>query len=313
MIIKIFFILLFTAILTFIICVFIIPYPNPSSNIIPLSDNVLGINLDNNTIDNMIPQDIFPLQWPLTTLPINSVRTYNVSVRSLRWIEYLSQNKVSIFIGLNNISDVDILMKHLENWSQLQLSHIIAYSVSNETTNVNDMINTVKYLQSSFANVVGSEKPVTACLKYSSYWIQSTYPPSSATFTDSAIQLFSVIDIICFNIYGTFFDLSQQPSLSWSEGSVIRNQFKSIRTAMSKANLSSHPFWASEIGWGGATGSKATKINNVANEKVFYTNFLQAKQDGVIPDNMFWFSLTDSNNEYFGLYTNNGNKLINKF
>jgi hypothetical protein len=220
-------------------------------------------------------------------------------------------------------SEVDMLATSISSWTQNQRANIIAYSVYNEpkTTDIVDsLIDTIVYLKSKLSIIPGALKPVTVCLKFTNLWINPTYPISSAKFTDKALQLFTYLDFI----YGSFFDESNtvkrykgnlqnalSESLSWSDGSILNNQFKAVRTAMAKAGISSYKFWASEIGWQGAPDGISTAWNNLANEKKFYTNFLLTpKDDNILPDRLFWFSLRDSGTEYFGLYTSD---FISKF
>jgi hypothetical protein len=213
-------------------------------------------------------------------------------------------------------SEVDMLATSISSWTQNQRANIIAYSVYNEpktTDIVASLIGTIDYLKNKLSIIPGALKPVTVCLQFTNLWINPTYPISSAKFTDKALQLFNHLDFICFNIYGSFFDKTKtlSESLSWSDGSILNNQFKAVRTAMAKAGISSYKFWASEIGWQGAPDGISTAWNNLANEKKFYTNFLLTpKDDNILPDRLFWFSLRDSGTEYFGLYTSD---FISKF
>ncbi len=280
----------------------------------------LGINLDDSTIKTFPSKSTFPSNWPLTKTPINSARTYHVSDNSLKWLNYLTLNNVEVFIGMYTKNEVDMLVTSISSWTQNQRANIIAYSVYNEpktTDIVASLIDTIVYLKSKLSIIPGALKPVTVCLQFTNLWINPTYPIASAKFTDKALQLFNHLDFICFNIYGSFFDESNTvkrykgnvqnalaESLSWSDGSILNNQFKAVRTAMNKAGLSSYKFWASEIGWQGAPDGISTPWNKLANEKKFYTNFLLTpKDDNILPDRLFWFSLRDSGTEYFGLYT----------
>lgn len=276
----------------------------------------LGINLDDSTIKTIPSKSTFPSNWPLTKTPINSVRTYHVSDNSLKWLNYLTLNNVEVFIGMYTKNEVDMLITSISSWTQNQRANIIAYSVYNEPPNtdiVASLIDTIDYLKNKLSIIPGALKPVTVCLQFTNLWINPTYPILSAKFTDKALQLFKYLDFICFNIYGSFFDKSKtlEESLSWSDGSILNNQFKAVRSAMAKAGLSSYKFWASEIGWEGAPDKNSTPWNNLANEKEFYTNFLlRPKEDNILPDRLFWFSLRDSGTEYFGLYTSD---FISKF
>jgi hypothetical protein len=276
----------------------------------------LGINLDDSTIKTIPSKSTFPSNWPLTKTPINLARTYHVSDNSLKWLNYLTLNNVEVFIGMYTKSEVDMLATSISSWTQNQRANIIAYSVYNEPPNtdiVASLIGTIDYLKNKLSIIPGALKPVTVCLQFTNLWINPTYPIASAKFTDKALQLFNHLDFICFNIYGSFFDETNTlpESLSWSDGSILNNQFKAVRTAMTKAGISSYKFWASEIGWQGAPDGISTSWNNLANEKEFYTNFLLTpKDDNILPDRLFWFSLRDSGTEYFGLYTSD---FISKF
>ena len=287
----------------------------------------LGINLDDSTIKTIPSKSTFPSNWPLTKTPINSARTYHVSDNSLKWLNYLTLNNVEVFIGMYTKNEVDVLSTAISSWTKNQLSNIIAYSVYNEpqTTDIVDsLIGTVDYLKSKLSIIPGGLKPVTVCLQFTNLWINPTYPTSDAKFTDKALELFKHLDFICFNIYGSFFDESNTvkrykgnvqnalaESLSWSDGSILNNQFKAVRAAMASTGLSSYKFWASEIGWEGAPDGNSNPWNKLENEQKFYSNFLLTpKDDNILPDRLFWFSLRDSGTEYFGLYTSN---FISKF
>ena len=293
----------------------------------PKEPSSLGINLDDSSIKTIPSNSTFPSNWPLTKTSINSVRTYHVSENSLKWLNYLTLNNVGVFIGMYTKNEVDVLSTAISSWTQNQRSNIIAYSVYNEpqtTEIVDSLIDIATYLKSKLSTIPGALKPVTVCLQFTSVWINPTYPTESAKFTDEALKLFKHLDFICFNIYGSFFDESNtvkrykgniqnalDESLSWSDGSILNNQFKAVRSAMASAGLSSYNFWVSEIGWEGAPDGNSRPWNKLANEKKFYSNFLSApKQDNILPDRFFWFSLRDSGTEYFGLYTSD---FISKF
>ena len=294
----------------------------------PKESSSLGINLDDSSIKTIPSKSTFPPNWPLTKIPINSVRTYHITVNSLKWLNYLTLNNVKVFIGMYTKNEVDVLSTAISSWTQNQRSNIIAYSVYNEpqsTEIVDSLIETATYLKSKLSIIPGALKPVTVCLQFTNLWINPTYPIASAKFTDEALKLFKHLDIICFNIYGSFFDENNtvatiykgnfqealDSSLSWSDGSILNNQFKAVRAAMTSAGLSSYKFWASEIGWGGAPDGISIPWNKLENEQKFYTNFLLTpKQDNILPDRLFWFSLRDSGTEYFGLYTSD---FIRKF
>ena len=312
------------AIVVIIVVVLLFKNGKPIS---PKESSSLGINLDDSTIKTIPSKLTFPPNWPLTKTPINSVRTYHITVNSLKWLNYLTLNNVEVFIGMYTENEVDVLSTAISSWTQNQLANILAYSVYNEpqTTDIIDrLIETSTYLKNKLSRIPGALKPVTVCLQFTSVWINPTYPTESAKFTDEALKLFKHLDFICFNIYGSFFDESNtvkrykgniqnalDESLSWSDRSILNNQFKAVRAAMESAGLSSYKFWASEIGWEGAPGGISRPWNKLENEQKFYSNFLLTpNQDNILPDRLFWFSLRDSGTEYFGLYTSD---FISKF
>ena len=294
----------------------------------PKESSSLGINLDDSSIKTIPSKSTFPPNWPFTKTPINCVRTYHITVNSLKWLNYLTLNNVEVFIGMYTENEVDMLSTAISLWTQNQRANIIAYSVYNEpstTHNVASLIDTATYLKTKLSTIPGTLKPVTVCLQFTNLWINPTYPTESAKFTDEALKLFKHLDFICFNIYGSFFDESNtvkkiykgnfqkalDSSLSWSDGSILNNQFKAVRAAMASAGLSSYKFWASEIGWEGAPDGISIPWNKLENEKKFYSNFLLTpKEDNILPDRLFWFSLRDSGTEYFGLYTSD---FVSKF
>ena len=299
--------------------------------VIPSLTFPIGINLDDVSLQTMPSRSTFPANWPLTKTPITSLRTYNISPQSLKWLRYLTLNNIDVFIGmhipdnkLTSAQQINILIDELKTWTPDQLNHVLAYSVANEITDVDLMIATAAELKTALANVKGALKPVTACLQFVNYWI------NGGKFTSNAIKLFKTLDpVICFNVYGLFFSsqTSQNviPSLlnkalSWSEsdGSIVFNNFKSIKSAMTDAGLSDYKFWITEIGWGSAPFGK---INagwaNLENAKKFYTNFLKIEKQDASPDRIFWFCMRDAKNgvanESFGLYTEKTPDLVSKF
>jgi hypothetical protein len=226
---------------------------------------------------------------------------------------------------LQSIDTINTLIDELKTWTPVQLNHILAYSVANEITDVDLMINTATALKTALISVKGAIKPVTACLTFTPDWI------TGGKFTNPAIKLFKVLDpIICFNIYGLFFSKEQtsgkvipsllNKALSWSEsdGSIVFNNFKSVKLAMNDAGLSDHKFWVTEVGWGSAPFSFINdQWANMQNAKEFYTNFLKIQKQDATPDRIFWFCMRDDpykgNNESFGLYTGQTPNLVSKF
>jgi hypothetical protein len=307
------------SIITFIV-LFILFKPNSTYTPITPGITSIGINLDNLSLKTDPSSSTFPANWPLTKTPITSLRTYFISPQSLKWLRYLTLNNVDVFIGLQSIDTIKLLIDELKTWTPVQLNHILAYSVANEITDVDLMINTATALKTALISVKGAIKPVTACLTFTPDWI------SGGKFTEPAIKLFKVLDpIICFNIYGLFFSEKQtsnrdmsllNKALSWSEsdGSIVFNNFKSVKSAMNDAGLSDHKFWVTEVGWGSAPFSF---INyhwaNMENAKKFYINFLKVEKQDASPDRIFWFCMRDDNNESFGLYTGQIPNLVSKF
>ena len=307
----------------------IIPSPITPSPITPSPiTSSFGINLDNLSLKTDPSSSTFPANWPLTKTPITSLRTYFISLQSLKWLRYLTLNNTDVFIGMQSIEQINQLIGELKTWSPAQLNHILAYSVANELppteANVNLMIDTAAQLKTALSLVKGAMKPVTACLQFIPGWI------SGGKFTTQAIKLFKALDpIICFNIYGLFFSSQTSgnviPSLlnkalSWSEsdGSIVFDNFKSIKSAMNDAGLSDYKFWVTEVGWGSAPFGKINdQWANMKNAKQFYTNFLKIQKQDASPDRIFWFCMRDDpngvNNESFGLYTGQTPNLISKF
>ena len=322
-------IIIIVSILTFIMLFILF---KPSSTYIPITPSPgipsIGINLDNLSLTTDPSSSTFPSNWPLTKTPISSLRTYFISPQSLKWLRYLTLNNIDVFIGIIGMQpteQIKQLIGELKTWSPAQLNHILAYSVANEITNVDFMINTATQLKTELNQVNGAMKPVTACLKFTTDWI------IGGKFTDLAIKLFKALDpIICFNIYGLFFSKDQtsahvipsllNKALSWSEsdGSIVFDNFKSIKSAMNDAGLSDHKFWVTEVGWGSAPFSFINdQWANMENAKQFYTNFLKIQKQDASPDRIFWFCMRDDpngkNNESFGLYTGQIPNLVSKF
>ena len=323
-------IIIIVSILTFIL-LFILFKPKTSSTYIPIipitpSSDIpsIGINLDNLSLKTDPSNSTFPANWPLTKTRITSLRTYFISPQSLKWLRYLTLNNIDVFIGIQSIDQINPLIAELKSWTSDQINHILAYSVANEITDVDLMIKTAAALKIALILVKGAMKPVTACLKFTNDWI------NGGKFTSNAIKLFKALDpIICFNIYGLFFSSQTSgnviPSLlnkalSWSEsdGSIVFNNFKSIKSAMNDAGLSDYKFWVTEIGWGSAPFGKINdQWANMENAKQFYTNFLKIQKQDASPDRIFWFCMRDDpngvNNESFGLYTGQTPNLVSKF
>jgi hypothetical protein len=309
---------------------------------------IRGINLDTTTVNASAPDlmytkfpDKFPEYWPLTQDKIQNVRTYSIHGNNLAWLRYLTNNDVRVFIGITNISDVNTLISELKTWTTHMLNNIIGYSVANEPapnqTNVNNMIKTYKELKNqlatlnsnykNFSNSTALNQPVTACLKYGDW-------EKNGKFTDLAVQLFKVLDpVICFNTYGLLFstnanktaDQAKLPEyLSWSPKSPIVNQINDLNNLIKKFdNSGKYKLWITETGW---TSAKSTPQSThpykpsgngwatPANQKTFYTNFLNAptNQGIVWPEYIFWFTIRDSAGEFFGLYSSDTKELTPK-
>ena len=287
-----------------------------------------GINLDNGTsVTN--PTD-WLVNWPLTTQTIKYVRTYSVSPSWVKWLEYLTDNGVYVFIGINSVGEVDALIQLLKKWKNSypnRLPYIIGLSVANEpkgseVQRVKDTANKLRQ-QLTANNLDLKEVPITACFVYDPDWIDfhanklkhpEFYKSSSGPLDD----------VICFNIYGNLFSGTNGPSspdkltnsLDWSKGCQIPNQINTIRNAMKGSNLpASSQLWITEVGWTSEPLSKDAKgpgWASLENEKRFYNNFLTANSDigADWPEYIFWFTVRDTRtstkNESFGLLDSNG-------
>jgi hypothetical protein len=303
-----------------------------------------GINLDDTTIGTSTSNWL--VNWPLTTQKINYVRTYGVSDSWAKWLEYLTDNGVYVFIGINpdpKNANVTALIKLLNNWKNSgRLSYIIGLSVANEPTKdeVKAVINTANELRKQLAiNNLDLKVPITACFVYDPDWINfganKLNHPEMYNFGGGPLD-----NVICFNIYGNLFSgkdkngndtgpnlpVSSQDqltkSLDWSKGCQIPNQINTIRNAMKGSGMSASQLWITEVGW---TSEPIPEIKghqnknaagkgwaSLENEKRFYNNFLTANSDiGVDwPEYLFWFTVRDTRtptkNESFGLLYNNG-------
>ena len=295
-----------------------------------------GINLDNSTVGTLTSNWLG--NWPLTTEKINYVRTYGVSPPWVKWLEYLTDNSVYVFIGINSFNDVKTLIGILNKWNKLspkRLQYIIGLSVANEPTGaqseVQRVINTAKELRKQLtANTLDLEVPITACFVFDHDWInfdkKTLNHPEMYKFGGGPLD-----NVICFNIYGNLFGGTNGPStpekltnsLDWSKGCQIPNQITTIRNAMKGSNMPPESqLWITEVGWtsepipeikghqnANATGTGwATKDT----QKRFYNNFLTANNDiGTDwPEYIFWFTVRDTRtstkNESFGLLDSNG-------
>ena len=292
-----------------------------------------GINLDNSTVGTLTSNWLG--NWPLTTEKINYVRTYGVSPPWVKWLEYLTDNSVYVFIGINSFNDIKTLIGILNKWSLERLQYIIGLSVANEPTGaqseVQRVINTAKELRKQLtANTLDLEVPITACFVFDHDWInfdkKTLNHPEMYKFGGGPLD-----NVICFNIYGNLFggtNGSSTPekltnSLDWSKGCQIPNQITTIRNAMKGSKMPPESqLWITEVGW---TSEPIPKIKGHQNanatgtgwatkdtQKRFYNNFLTANSDigADWPEYIFWFTVRDTRtstkNESFGLLDSNG-------
>jgi hypothetical protein len=307
-----------------------------------------GINLDNTTVGTNPTDGNWLVNWPLTTptQKINYVRTYGVSEQWVKWLEYLTDNKIYVFIGINpdpKNANVTALINLLNKWKNSgRLSYIMGLSVANEPTvdKVNAIKDTAKELRNKLKfNNINLNVPITACFVYDKDWIDfganKLNHPEMYTFRDGPLD-----NVICFNIYGNLFggtngDSTPQKltnSLDWSKGCQIPNQINNIRNAMKGSGMSDSQLWITEVGW---TSEPIPRIPNPAypndpskdfqhanatgkgwatkdTQKRFYNNFLTANDTSVDwPEYLFWFTVRDTRtrtkNESFGLLDSNGN------
>jgi len=350
---NVFFFLIFPLITALIVIILVLKLKNNSkkredfdSSIIVSNAFKRGINLDNTTSGTKPTPGNWLGNWPLTTETIKYVRTYSVSPSWLEWLRYLTDNKVSVFIGINSVADVNTLITELKTWKKSysnRLSYIIGLSVANEPNSsevqrVKDTAN--ELIKQLTSNNINLQVPITACFVYNTDWIDFSVNklkhPELYKSGDGPLD-----NVICFNIYGNLFDGTNLPvsspeqltkSLDWSKGYMIPNQIDSIRNAMKGSGMSASQLWITEVGWTSEpipeiknpkypnNSSKDIQHKNAAgkgwasleNEKRFYNNFLTANPNiGVHwPEYVFWFTIRDTRtatkNESFGLLYNNG-------
>lgn len=245
-------------------------------------------------------------------------------------------------------AEVDRMAKAYSSNSKLFNSYIIGYQMGNEITmdQQESVAEGIKYLREKITNGLLPRKPITVNFTYTSSenkaWLKPPdYPPNQIQFTDNFIKFFkqNALDIICFNLYGIFFSpdlvpdkVSLEKALSWVPGeSVIVEQFAGLANAMKDSEIDA-PVWIGETGW----CSKSRKQDNKdldpkgwstpVNFKKYYEGFLKfelntdincvidnAEYQFKTPERIWFFCLRDCENdniqEYFGLYTENVEKL----
>jgi hypothetical protein len=308
-----------------------------------------GINLDNTTVGTNPTAGNWLGNWPLTTptQKINYVRTYGVSEQWVKWLEYLTDNKIYVFIGINSFNDVKTLIGILNNWKNSypnRLSYIMGLSVANEPTGAKSEVQRVKNTAEELRNQLKSNNinlnvnvPITACFVYDKDWVDDNKlkHPEMYRFGGGPLD-----NVICFNIYGNLFGGTNgdstgklSSSLDWLKGCIIPNQISDIRNAMKGSGMpTDSQLWITEVGW---TSEPIPEIKNPdypndrskdyqhANatglgwatkdtQKRFYNNFLTANDTSVDwPEYLFWFTVRDTRtptkNESFGLLDSNGN------
>lgn len=302
-----------------------------TNNIVSNDFSLKGIDLDDITSALVPSFDSFPQKWLTTNVPISSFRTYHYNLNNPAWIKWGVQNNLEIMIGItltNYQTELDELSSdYLAADSMLKSQYdigIIAIAVGNEESNISQINTGMIYAKNLIISgkLPKNAKITTVLTNGSSEWITSTFPPMTAKFTQNFFNIYSNMDIICFNLYDGYSnpELSLPIRLSWDSTtpSVTLNGFGAIRFAIDSAiktetNFTNKSFWCTEIGWqssGNIPGS------NVANLKTFYTNFLlfnmsntfipqDSTRSVTAPDRIFYFTIRDANNETFGLYTNN--------
>lgn len=315
--------------------------PNNSGN----STNAFtrGICLDTTTAKATLPiSDIWNKikTWPLTSLPITSVRTYSFN-GELKWIQYLLSQNVEVFIGISNadtitdpktaISGITKMCNTLKSWDPNMLTKIIAFSVANEPTSnrdakkgltVTDNYNSIKNianelrtgLKTVYTNGLQTP-PITVCFVANTF---STIPEYKSLFTSNFLD-----PLVCSNIYSDLFssntnktmtETALENSVSWSKDNIIvKDQINPYFTLVKNINPNAK-FWITEIGWTSAPLASFAKGKGWASvdvEKKMYQNFLNASTDqGIVwPERIFWFTIRDTRtsvkNESFGLFNEN--------
>lgn len=312
---------------------------NPINNI--FTDNLVssdfslkGYNLDDATAALDPSFGSFPQFWLKTiNSPLSSFRTYHYTLKTPEWIEWGVQNNLRVMIGitlkdyeaeLNQLSSDYIAANQILK-SQYD-SYVIAIAIGNEEppSKISDLNNGMLYAK-NLRGKLPRNALITTVLAESNtktpneplpYWIDPTFPPMNAVFTNNFLTLSPNLEIICFNLYGGYYTSSVpiDVRLSWNDPSVTLNEFAAVRFAMEKTNLT-QPFWCTEIGWQSSGDIPGSTIPNL---EAFYTNFLkfniknpngfysaQSTVTTYSPDRIFYFTIRDANNETFGIYTAN--------
>jgi hypothetical protein len=312
---------------------------NSNDNSGELSDVFIrGICLDTTTVNtpNTPISDIWDKikKWPLTSLPINSVRTYSFS-GELKWIQYLLSQKVEVFIGISKNDSITGMCNTLKSWDPNMLTKIIAFSVANEPTTNREAKdtkgNTLVTVTDDYNSMKNKAVQLRTCLK-TVYTNGLQPPPITACFVADTfskipeyMSLFksNVLDpLVCSNIYSDLFssntnkpmtETALENSVSWSKGHTIVGQINNNYTLI-KNNKLNAKLWITEIGWTSAPLASFAKGQGWASidvEKKMYQNFLNASTDqGIIwPERIFWFTIRDTRtsvkNESFGLFDEN--------
>jgi hypothetical protein len=303
------------------------------SNIVNNDLSLKGINFDDTTSALVPSFDSFPKNWLTTNIFISSFRTYHYDLNTPNWIKWGVQNNLEVMIGItlgNYQNELDRLSNdYLSADTTLKSQYdinVIAIGVGNEEpvskiSLINEgLIYAKNLLQTN--KLPKNSKITTVLTNAASDWIVSTYPPMNARFTENFLDLYPNIDIICFNLYDGYSnpELPLEVRLSWdnSTPSVTLNGFGAIRFAIDAAiktipNFTNKPFWCTEVGWQSSGDIPGSTVENL---KTFYTNFLlfnmsnsyipQESTRAVIPpDRIFYFTIRDANNEFFGLYSGN--------
>lgn len=295
--------------------------------LVDLSFATKGICLDDGTAVLTPSFSDFPRQWLNNTLNIGSVRTYHygTEVDDRPWVLWLMQQGVKVMIGITlgaYQTELALLQSDYVANKPLFDANTLAIAVGNEQPS-----SAIQLIQTGITQAVGLRAqgllpnvPITTVLKDDGNWLQNTFPPANATFTENFLTLAPSLDIFCFNMYDGLFATGAPINvrLSWATPSVTLNGFGAIRFAMGKSNYQDKKFWCTEVGW------NTTPPNTVAQLSRFYSGFIQFNTQAAFtpedtsvevqpPNRIFYFTIRDTGGETFGLYTANTNTLVPKF
>ena len=314
------------------------PPPGPPSSNSCVNPEYKGLCIDNYSAtlnpNDWFGEDAGKFNWPLTSQPIRVIRTYNWTHMKV-WVLWALKNNIKVLIGTASFDftsdptseEKQILLDYKEN--------IIAISPVNEGS---DPGPTFDFLD---------KIPIIACNKNGEG--STNDPPISGASNDIvAVNVYGLFfDMCCCDgprqDYCDCTENKQEDTLKKQNNFNFDNIFiQSILNGIQKYTRYDAPnrpwgnkFWVTEYGWESqySDKNKPTKgpncsnpqkyINrkkawsNVDNYKTTYTNFLNFNSSSVNSklyypiEYVFWFTLCDTNGEYFGLH--DSSLLINGF